>query len=84
MILSAPGECSIKIPFLQSRASKALLLTSVLIVAIGAYLPYLPLASTLGFVPLSTLYWLLLLGMLVDYVVLTQLIKTWFFRKFGD
>lgn len=84
MILSAPGDCSIKIPFLQSRASKALLLTSVLIVAIGAYLPYSPLASTLGFVPLSTLYWLLLLGMLVDYVVLTQLIKTWFYRKFGD
>jgi len=53
-------------------------------VAIGAYLPYSPLASTLGFVPLSTLYWLLLLGMLVAYVVLTQLIKTWFYRKFGD
>jgi len=84
LILSAPGDCSIKIPFLQSRASKALLLTSVLIVAIGAYLPYSPLASTLGFVPLSTLYWLLLLGMLVAYVVLTQLIKTWFYRKFGD
>jgi Mg2+-importing ATPase len=84
LILSAPGDCSIKIPFLQSRASKALLLTSVLIVAIGAYLPYSPLASTLGFVPLPPLYWLLLLGMLVDYVVLTQLIKTWFYRKFGD
>ncbi|MBE3038808.1 MAG: magnesium-translocating P-type ATPase, partial [Chloroflexi bacterium] len=73
-----------KIPFLQSRASKALMLTSVLIVAIGAYLPYSPLASTLGFVPLPPLYWLLLLGMLVAYVILTQLIKTWFYRKFGD
>ena len=73
-----------KIPFLQSRASKALMLTSVLIVAIGAYLPYSPLASTLGFVPLPPLYWLFLLGMLVAYVILTQLIKTWFYRKFGD
>jgi Mg2+-importing ATPase len=73
-----------KIPFLQSRASRALILTSVLIVAIGAYLPYSPLASTLGFVPLPPLYWLLLLGMLVTYVILTQLIKTWFYRKFGD
>jgi Mg2+-importing ATPase len=73
-----------KIPFLQSRASRALMLTSVLIVAIGAYLPYSPLASTLGFVPLPPLYWLLLLGMLVTYVILTQLIKTWFYRKFGD
>jgi len=73
-----------KIPFLQSRASKALTFTSVLIVAIGAYLPYSPLASWLGFVPLPSLYWLLLLGMLVAYVLLTQLIKTWFYRKFGD
>jgi P-type Mg2+ transporter len=73
-----------KIPFIQSRASKALLLTSVLIVAVGAYLPYSPIASWLGFVPLPPLYWLLLLGMLVAYVVLTQLIKTWFYRRFGD
>jgi Mg2+-importing ATPase len=73
-----------KIPFLQSRASKALTFTSVLIVAIGAYLPYSPLASWLGFVPLPPLYWLLLLGMLVAYVILTQLIKTWFYCKFGD
>ncbi len=42
-----------KIPFLQSRASKALIFTSLAIVAIGAYLPYSPLASTLGFVPLA-------------------------------
>jgi Mg2+-importing ATPase len=73
-----------KIPFIQSRASKALMFTSILIVAIGAYLPYSPLAGTLGFVPLPPLYWLILLGMLVAYVFLTQLVKTWFYRKFGD
>jgi Mg2+-importing ATPase len=73
-----------KIPFLQSRASKALMLTSLIIVAIGAYLPYSPLAEALGFVPLPPLYWLLLFGMLVAYVFLTQIIKTWFYRKFGD
>ncbi len=73
-----------KIPFLQSRASKALTFTSVLIVAIGAYLPYSPVASWLGFVPLPPLYWLLLLGMLAAYVVLTQIIKAWFYRRFGD
>jgi Mg2+-importing ATPase len=73
-----------KIPFLQSRASKALIFTSLAIVAIGAYLPYSPLAVWLGFTPLPWSYWLWLLGMLVAYVVLTQLIKTWFYRKFGD
>ena len=73
-----------KIPFLQSRASTPLILTSLAIVAVGAYLPYSPLASWLGFVPLPWSYWLWLLGMLVIYVVLTQLIKTWFYRKFVD
>jgi len=73
-----------KIPFLQSRASKALIFTSLAIVAVGAYLPYSPLAGWLGFTPLPWAYWLWLLGMLVAYVVLTQLIKTWFYRKFGD
>ena len=73
-----------KVPFLQSRASRPLLLTSLLIVAIGAYLPYSPLAGTLGFVPLPPLYWLLLLVMLIAYTLLTQVIKTWFYNKFGD
>ena len=69
------------IPFIQSRASWQLTMTSLLIMAIGAYLPYSPLASTLGFVPLPPLYWLLLLLTLLSYVGLTQLIKTWLIRK---
>jgi Mg2+-importing ATPase len=73
-----------KIPFIQSRASKALLFTSLLIVAIGAWLPYSPLAGALGLVALPPLYWLLLAGMLLCYVLLTQVIKTWFIRKFGQ
>ncbi len=73
-----------KIPFLQSRASWPLIFTSLAIVAVGAWLPYSPLAQWLGFVPLPPLYWLLLLGMLVIYVILTQIVKTWFYRKFGD
>jgi len=73
-----------KLPFIQSRASKALIFTSLLIVAVGAWLPYSPLAGARGFVPLPPLYWLLLLGMLVCYVLLTQLVKTWFIRRFGE
>lgn len=73
-----------KIPFIQSRASKPLILTSLLIVALGAYLPFSPLASTLGFVPLPPLYWLFLFAMLMTYVALTQLVKTWFIRRYGE
>src|SRR6185369_826465 len=49
------------IPFVQSRASWQLTITTVLIMAFGAYLPFSPLASFLGFVPLPPLYWVLLI-----------------------
>lgn len=42
------------------------------------------LAGALGFVPLPPLYWLLLLITLLCYVVLTELVKTWFCRRFGE
>jgi Mg2+-importing ATPase len=73
-----------KIPFLQSRASWPLILTSILIVAAGAWLTVSPLAGTLGFVPLPALYWAYLAGMLLGYAALTHVVKTWFVRRFGD
>jgi len=73
-----------KIPFIQSRASWPLIATSIIIVAAGAWLTVSPLAGTLGFVPLPPLYWLLLAIMLLGYVILTQLVKTWFYRRFGE
>jgi P-type Mg2+ transporter len=69
------------IPFIQSRASWQLTLTTVLVMAFGAYLPYSPLANSLGFVPLPQLYWPLLLLTLICYVGLTQVVKTWLIRK---
>lgn len=73
-----------KIPFIQSRASRPLLISSLVIVAIGAYLPYSPLAPALGLTALPPVYWLYLLGMLIAYVILTQIVKTWFYKKFGN
>jgi P-type Mg2+ transporter len=73
-----------KIPFIQSRASWPLIATSIIIVAVGAWLTVSPLADTLGFVPLPPLYWLLLAIMLPCYVILTQVVKTWFYRRFGE
>jgi Mg2+-importing ATPase len=69
------------IPFVQSRASWQLTITTLVIMAIAAILPYSPLAAYLGFVPLPSLYWLLLLTTLVCYVALTQLVKAWLLKK---
>ncbi len=46
-----------QIPFIQARASAALTITTVIIMAIAAWLPYSPLATMLGLVPLPGLFW---------------------------
>jgi Mg2+-importing ATPase len=69
------------VPFVQSRASWQLTTTTLLIIAVGAWLPYSPLAAALGFVPLPPLYWPLLLATLACYVALTQLVKTWLLKR---
>ncbi|HWR28583.1 MAG TPA: magnesium-translocating P-type ATPase [Negativicutes bacterium] len=73
-----------KIPFIQSRASRPMIIGSLVIVAFGAWLTVSPLADMLGFVPLPGLYWLLLAIMLVCYVLLTQVMKNWFIAKYPE
>ncbi len=72
-----------RIPFIQSRASAALTLTTLIVMAVGIILPYSPLADYFGFVRLPAMYWLWLTVTLVAYVTLTHNVKTWFVRKFG-
>jgi Mg2+-importing ATPase len=70
-----------KIPFLQSRASWPLIVTSGAIMLVGAWLPLSPIGLWLGFVPLPMLFWPLLLVTLLAYVALTQLVKMRLVRK---
>lgn len=69
------------IPFIQLRASWQLTTTTIIIIAIAAYLAFSPLATFLGFVPLPPLYWMLLLLTLVCYVALSQVVKVWLLKK---
>jgi P-type Mg2+ transporter len=69
------------IPFVQSRASWQLTVTTFAIMGVGAYLPFSPLGRFLGFVPLPWQFWPFLLVTLICYVGLTQLIKMWMVRK---
>ena len=72
-----------KIPFIQSRASTPLILSTLLICAIAMALPFSPLASALGFTPLPPLYWPIIAAFLLSYATLTHLVKTWFIRRWG-
>ena len=70
-----------RIPFLQSRASWPLTITTVGIMIFGGWLPYSPLANALGLTRLPLLYWPILLATLLCYVSLTQVMKLWLLRK---
>jgi P-type Mg2+ transporter len=71
-----------KIPFIQSIASLPLLTTTILIMAIGIYIPYTNVGASLGFAPLPGNFYYWLAATLISYCVLVQIVKTWFIRKF--
>ncbi len=70
-----------RVPFLQSRSSWALAVTSLLVISIGAVLPASPLGPWLGFAPLPWSYWPYLAATLLAYAVLTQGVKTFLLRR---
>jgi P-type Mg2+ transporter len=72
-----------KMPFVESRPSAALVITSLAVCAIGAILPITSLGQTLRFTPLPALYWPILACTLLLYALLTQAAKVWFVRRWG-
>ena len=72
-----------KIPFFQSRASNALIATTVVICLVGSALPYTPIGGFLGFTPLPALYWPIIATFLFAYATLTHLVKSWFIRRWA-
>lgn len=72
-----------KMPFFQTWASRPLTAMTFTIIAAGILLTFSPLAPYFSFVRLPLLYWPLLIIMLISYVILTQIVKTWYIRKFG-
>lgn len=72
-----------KIPFIQSRASWPVMVMTVLAVLTGLWLPFSPLAPALGFTALPAGYFPWLIGVLLAYCTLTQLVKTRYIRRFG-
>lgn len=72
-----------RIPFVQSRPSWQLLLGTLIVMGIGAWLPYSPVAGFLGFVPLPLSFWPWMVLFLLSYSVLCHYVKVWFHKKFG-
>jgi len=71
-----------KVPFVQSIASKPVLLMTALVMAIGLVLPFTAYGTAVGFEapPASYFPWLLLT--LIAYCVVIQFVKVWYIRRF--
>lgn len=72
-----------KVPFVQSRASGALILTSLIIACVGVAMPLTPLGALFGFVPLPWAYWPCLVGIVLAYGLAAYGMKTWYVRRYG-
>ncbi|MCX6582145.1 MAG: magnesium-translocating P-type ATPase [Candidatus Aminicenantes bacterium] len=72
-----------RLPFFGSRASLHMTMTTLIVMAIGAWLPYSPFAADFGLVPLPAVYWAWIAAFLATYAVLAHIVKTWFFKRFG-
>jgi magnesium-transporting ATPase (P-type) len=70
-----------KIPFVQSRASGAVIGMSVVLIALGIALPVSPIGPYLGFTSLPWLYWPILIVTIASYLLLTQAVKMWLLRR---
>lgn len=73
-----------KIPFIQSSPSKPLLITTISVLVFALLLVNSGIGRYLGFTPLPWLYYVILSVMIILYLGLVQLVKTWFLKKYGN
>jgi P-type Mg2+ transporter len=71
-----------KIPFIQSRAAMPVLLLTSLIMAVGLYLPYSTVGSAVSLVHVPAAFFGWLVVTLLAYGALTQIVKSWYIRRF--
>jgi Mg2+-importing ATPase len=71
-----------KFPFIQSRAATPVLIMTALVMAAGIITPYTSFGQSVGMVPLPLHYFPWLIGTLLAYCILTQIVKTWYIRRF--
>ena len=73
-----------KIPFLQSRASLPLTLTTVMGIVVLTLIPFTPLGRSIGLTALPTYYFAWLVLTVLMYVLLTTGFKHLFIKRYGE
>ncbi|MFA6462323.1 MAG: magnesium-translocating P-type ATPase [Candidatus Woesearchaeota archaeon] len=71
-----------RIPFMQSTASKWLLISTIVAVAIGWIIPYTFIGKFFEFEPLPWFVLLIIGAVVLIYFVMVELVKKWFYKKY--
>ncbi|HEX5530575.1 MAG TPA: cation transporting ATPase C-terminal domain-containing protein, partial [Methylomirabilota bacterium] len=66
----------------RSRPSRRLAWGVTSCAVVGALLPFTPAAPWLGFTPLPPVFFAVLLGMVIVYLALVEVVKRWFYRRY--
>ncbi|MEM3374464.1 MAG: magnesium-translocating P-type ATPase [Candidatus Woesearchaeota archaeon] len=72
-----------KIPFIESKPSKFLILTSLIIICSALIIPFSPLDKYFGFVIPPPTYFIALFLIVSSYLIIVQFVKKWFVKKYG-
>lgn len=70
-----------QVPFWKSKPSKYLALMLLFIIGFAMTVPYTPVGSFFGFVPLPPMFYLALAGILGTYTILAETAKRWFYKR---
>jgi Mg2+-importing ATPase len=67
--------------FFRSRPGTLLLMSTLVVVGLTLFLPYLPFSFLFGFIPLPASLMLAMIGLTALYVVVTEIAKKYFYSR---
>ncbi|WP_270993731.1 magnesium-translocating P-type ATPase [Listeria seeligeri] len=73
-----------KIPFIQSRATAPVMISTLIVMSLGLIIPFTGFGHSIGFVSLPGIYFPWLVLVLVGYMATMQVVKTLYIRKFRE
>jgi Mg2+-importing ATPase len=72
-----------RVPFFRSRPSKLLAFSSLAIIIVAFLLPLTEVGALFGFVEPPLGFFAFLLALIVTYLVLVEITKMWFYKRYG-
>ena len=73
-----------KIPFIQSNANKAVYISSILLIIVGILVPFTPLGTAIGLVPIAIKYIWMIFGVTFLYCILASFAKKIYIKRYGE